>query len=38
VIPVVLALAYLIAVVLDALLGRGIGLMRRVRHSDKEPG
>jgi hypothetical protein len=38
VIPVVLALAYLIAVVLDALLGRGIELMRRVRHSDKEPG
>jgi hypothetical protein len=38
VMPVVLALAYLVAVVLDALLGRGIGLMRRVRHSDEEPG
>jgi len=38
VMPVVLALAYLVAVVLDALLGRGIRLMRRVRHSDEEPG
>ena len=38
VMPVVLALAYAIAVVLDALLGRGIGLVRRVRHSDEEPG
>ncbi|SPX91605.1 Conserved membrane protein of uncharacterised function [Mycobacterium xenopi] len=32
VMPVVLALAYLIAVVLDGVLGRGIRLMRRVRH------
>jgi hypothetical protein len=38
VMPVVLALACLIAVALDALLGRGIRLMRRVRHSDEEPG
>jgi hypothetical protein len=38
VMPVVLALAYLIAVVLDALLGYGIGLLRRVRHGDEEPG
>jgi hypothetical protein len=38
VMPVVLALAYLVAVVLDSLLGRGIRLMRRVRHSDEEPG
>ena len=38
VMPVVLALAYLVAVVLDALLGRGIRLMRRVPHSDEEPG
>ena len=38
VMPVVLALAYLVAVVLDALLGRGIRLMRRVRHGDEEPG
>ena len=41
VMPVVLALAYLTAVVLDALLGRGIKgirLMRRIQHSDEEPG
>jgi hypothetical protein len=38
VMPVVLALAYGIAVTLDTLLGRGIQLMRRVRHSDEEPG
>lgn len=37
VMPVVLALAYLVAVVLDTLLGRGIQLMRRVRHGDEEP-
>lgn len=36
VMPVVLALAYLIAAVLDELLGRGIRLMRRARH-DEEP-
>jgi len=38
VMPVVLALAYVIAVALDALLGSGIRLMRRVRHSDEGPG
>lgn len=37
VMPVVLALAFLIAAALDALLGRGIGLMRRVRHDDQAP-
>jgi hypothetical protein len=34
VMPVVLALAYLVAVVLDALLSRGIRLTRQVRHTD----
>ena len=38
VMPVVLALAYAIAAALDGALGRGIGLMNRVRHSDDEPG
>jgi hypothetical protein len=38
VMPVVLALAYVIAVGLDALLGHGIHLMRRILHSDEEPG
>jgi hypothetical protein len=41
VMPVVLALAYLTAIALDSLLGQGIQgirLMRRVRHSDEEPG
>jgi hypothetical protein len=41
VMPVVLALAYLTAVVLDALLGqgiKGIRLIRRIQHSDEEPG
>jgi hypothetical protein len=33
----VLALAYVIAVTLDTLLGRGIRVVRRVRHSDEEP-
>jgi len=36
VMPVVLALAYLIAAALDGALGRGIQLMRRVRHGDEE--
>ncbi|GBE65013.1 hypothetical protein MFM001_14750 [Mycobacterium sp. MFM001] len=35
VMPVVLALAYVVALVLDAMLGRGIRLMRRARHSDE---
>jgi hypothetical protein len=38
VMPVVLALAYVTAVVLDGLLGKGIRLMRRARHSDGGPG
>jgi hypothetical protein len=38
VMPVVLLLAYGIAVGLDAMLGRGIKVMRRVRHNDEEPG
>ena len=41
VMPVVLLLAYLTAVALDALLGygiTGIRLLRNVRHSDEEPG
>jgi len=38
VMPVVLLLAYLIAIALDATLGRGIHVMRRVRHSDEESG
>ena len=38
VIPVVLVLAYVIAAGLDAALGCGIQVMRRVRHNDDEPG
>ena len=41
VMPVVLLLAYLTAVVLDALLGygiTGIRALRNVRHSDEEAG
>ena len=38
VIPVVLLLAYGIAAGLDAMLGRGIQVMRRVRHNGDEPG
>lgn len=38
VIPVVLALAYLIATLLDGLLGKGIGLLRRARHTDEPSG
>jgi hypothetical protein len=38
VMPVVLVLAFVIAVALDAALGRGIQVMRRVRHNDEEPG
>ncbi len=37
VMPVVLVLAYGLAVLLDAALGNGIRLMRRVRHGDKVP-
>jgi hypothetical protein len=35
VMPVVLVLAYGIAVVLDGALGRGIRLLQRVRHFDE---
>ena len=37
VMPVVLALAYVTALALDALLGHGILLMRRVRGSGEGP-
>jgi hypothetical protein len=38
VMPVVLALAYVTAEVLDRLLGKGIQLMRRASHADGAPG
>jgi hypothetical protein len=38
VMPVVLVLAYITAALLDRLLGKGIPLMRRVRHADGAPG
>jgi hypothetical protein len=38
VMPVVLAVAYITAALLDRLLGKGIQLMRRVRHADGAPG
>lgn len=38
VMPVVLAVAYLAAVLLDGLLGKGIAFMRRARHADGTPG
>ena len=38
VMPVVLALAFVIAAVLDGLLGKGIRVMRRARHADGTPG
>ena len=38
VMPVVLGLAYLLATLLDALLGRGIELIRRSRRSDENSG
>ena len=38
VMPVVLALAFLMAAALDGLLGKGIQLMRRARHADGTPG
>ena len=37
VMPVVLALAYGIAILLDGALGNGIRLMRRARHQDEDP-
>ncbi|MEZ0381655.1 hypothetical protein [Mycobacterium sp. pW045] len=36
VMPVVLALAYILAVVLDAMLGQGIRILERVRPDDGE--
>ncbi len=36
VMPVVLALAYLIAAALDGALGGGIRVMRRIRHGDED--
>lgn len=38
VMPVVLAVAYVTAALLDGLLGKGIRLMRRLRHADGAPG
>ena len=38
VMPVVLAVAYVTAALLDRLLGKGIRLMRRIRHADGAPG
>nr|WP_242660206.1 hypothetical protein [Mycobacterium mantenii] len=38
VMPIVLAVAYATAAVLDGLLGRGIKLMRRARNADGTPG
>jgi hypothetical protein len=37
VMPVVLALAYGIAILLDGALGNGIRLVRRARHQDEDP-
>jgi hypothetical protein len=36
--PIALALAYVTAVLLDRLLGKGIQLMRRLRRADGPPG
>lgn len=36
VMPVVLALAYAVALVLDGLLGNGIRLLRRIRHTEDD--
>jgi hypothetical protein len=38
VMPVVLALAYVTATLLEGLLGKGIRWMRRARHTDEAPG
>jgi hypothetical protein len=38
VMPVVLAVAYATAALLDGLLGKSIRLMRRIRHADGAPG
>ncbi|UXA11707.1 hypothetical protein KXD97_27680 [Mycobacterium sp. SMC-8] len=36
VMPVVLVLAYVVAVVLDGLLGNGIRILHRIRHIDDD--
>jgi len=36
VMPVVLVLAYAVAVVLDGLLGNGVRLLHRIRHADDD--
>jgi hypothetical protein len=38
VMPVVLAVAYVTATLLDGLLGKSIQLMRRIRRADRAPG
>ena len=38
VMPVVLVVAYIVATLLDGLFGKGIELMRRIRHADGAPG
>jgi hypothetical protein len=38
VMPVVLGVAYLTALLLDVLLGKGIELIRRIRDADEAPG
>jgi len=38
VMPVVLAVAYATAVAMDRALGRGIAMVRRIRHADGNPG
>ena len=38
VMPVVLAVAYVTATLLDGLLGKSIQLMRRIRRADGAPG
>jgi hypothetical protein len=38
VMPVVLAVAYVTAALLDGLLGKGIEVMRRARHAGGTPG
>ncbi|WP_428338325.1 hypothetical protein [Mycobacterium sp.] len=38
VMPVVLALAYVVAAGMDGALGRGIEVLRRLRHIDSEAG
>jgi hypothetical protein len=37
VMPVVLLLAYAVAVVLDGALGNGIRMIQRARHTDEDP-